>query len=198
MAVKVLRIEEAPLQYLKTFRLHYEDRSGRLRIWEMVSRSGRERLEKDLAGGNHSDGPMIVAWNEEKTHVVMIREYRVVAGREIVTFPAGLCDKGESVLDAAVREFKEETGMDFHYIAQEGPRYTSVGLSDEKVHTVYGTFTGELSQKYQEDSERIVPFLVDREEAIRLVNEAEMTVRSAFCLQMFFRIGPLFDLLSEE
>ncbi len=193
--MKLLCIEEAPLKYLKTLRLHYEDKSGRTRVWEMVSRSGKERLEQDLAGGNHSDGPMIVAWNEEKTHVVMIREYRVVAGKEIVTFPAGLSDEDESIEAAAIREFKEETGLDFHYLAQEGPRYTSVGLSDEKVHTVYGTFTGELSQKYQEDSEMILPFLVDREEAIRLIHEAEMTVRSAFCLQMFFRIGPLFDLI---
>ncbi|MDI9471878.1 MAG: NUDIX hydrolase [Tissierellia bacterium] len=193
--MKLLHIEEAPLKYLKTLRLHYEDKSGNARVWEMVSRSGKARLEKDLAGGNHTDGPMIVAWNEEKTHVVMIREYRVVAGKEIVTFPAGLCDEGESIKEASIREFKEETGLDFHYLAQEGPRYTSVGLSDEKVHTVYGTFTGELSQKYLEDSELIVPFLVDREEAVRLIKEEEMTVRSAFCLQMFFRIGPLFELI---
>lgn len=195
--MKLLRIEEAPLKYLHTFRLHYLDMQGRERIWEMVSRSGKERLLSTHAGENHSDGPMIVAWNEEKSQLVMIREYRIVAGKYLVTFPAGLIDPGESIATAAAREFKEETGLDFHYLAQEGPRYTSVGLSDEKVHTVYGTFSGELSTNYLEASEDIEPFLVDRELAIRLLKEAEITVRSAFCLQMFFRIGPIFDLCGE-
>jgi ADP-ribose pyrophosphatase len=191
-SLKIKSIEEGPLSYLKTFHLSYEDKKGKERIWELVSRGNKERLEKEIKGESFSDGAMIVAWDENKEFVVMVREFRVIAGHDVISFPAGLGDEGEDVYATAIREFKEETGLDFLPRGMDKARYTSVGLTNEKVYTVFGSFSGEISTAYQEDNERIVPILVDRKKAKELLSEEDVTIRSAFILRGFFDL-PLYE-----
>ncbi|WP_459129264.1 NUDIX hydrolase [Guggenheimella bovis] len=191
--MKILDVSEKPLKYLKSFSIEYLDRTGTKRNWEMVSRKGKDRLVKEIFEHEYgSDGPMIVAWNEKKDTLVMIKEFRVVHGKEIYSFPAGLIDDGETLEEAAVREFKEETGLDFHYLGKDGPRYTSVGLSNERVETAFGTYSGTVSKDLLEASEEIEVLFVNREEAIRLLKEEELPIRTAFILKHFFNL-PLYD-----
>lgn len=189
--MKIKRITQTPLHYLKSFRIDYQDKLGKDRKWELISRGDQQRLEEELQGKRFSDGPMIVAWDERKEHVVLVKEFRVIAGHEVYSFPAGLQDPGESILETAIREFKEETGLDLHPLGIDGPRYTSVGLSNERVSTVYGRFSGSFSQEYQESSESIIPFLVDKKEAQRLLEEEDVTIRTAFILRALFQL-PLY------
>ena len=42
--------------------------------------------------------------------LVMVRQYRYPIGRSIIEFPAGKLDAGESTIDCARRELREETG----------------------------------------------------------------------------------------
>ena len=189
--MKIKSVVETPLHYLKTFRIDYQDKLGKDKQWELISRGDQKRLEKELRGERFSDGPMIVAWDEKKEHVVLVKEFRVVAGHEVYSFPAGLQDQGESTVDAAIREFKEETGLDLHPVGIDGPRYTSVGLSNERVSTVYGSYSGRFSTDYQESSESITPLLVDKKEALRLLEEEDVTIRTAYILRAFFQL-PLY------
>lgn len=190
--MKIKEILEGPLDYLKTFKIIYEDRSGKERIWESVSRGDKDRLEREISGQVYSDGSMIVAWNREKTQLAMVKEFRVAAGHYVYSFPAGLQDDGEEILDSAIREFKEETGLDLRPLGIDGPRYTSIGLSNEKVHTVFGEYSGSLSQDYLEDSEDIIPLLVDKKKALELLEKEDVTIRSAFILRAFFQL-PLYE-----
>ena len=190
-SLKIKEVLETPLQYLHTFRIQYEDKEGKGKKWELVSRGDQHRLEEELQGKRFTDGSMIVAWDEKKEHVVLVKEFRVVAGHDVYSFPAGLQDQGESVLEAAAREFKEETGLDLHPEGIDQARYTSVGLTNERVNVVYGRFSGEFSTAFQESSERIVPLLVNKEEAHRLLLEEDVTIRTAFILRAFFNL-PLY------
>ncbi|HZK09674.1 MAG TPA: NUDIX hydrolase [Clostridia bacterium] len=192
--MKIKSIEEKPLSYLKSFHITYEDKKGQPRIWEVASRGSKERLEKEIQGEIFSDGAMIVAWDDKKEHVLMVREFRVISGHDVISFPAGLNDKDEDILTTAVREFKEETGLDLLPEGIDRPRYTSVGLSNERVYTVFGRFSGQISTAYQEDSERILPFLVDRKKAIELLEKEDVTIRSAFILRGLFSL-PLYEKL---
>lgn len=192
MSLKIKSIKESPLSYLKTFKIVYEDRAGQDRVWELTSRGDKARLEKEIQGQEFSDGSMMVAWDETRTTLVMIKEFRIAAGHYVYSFPAGLQDEDEDILEASIREFKEETGMDFKPLGLDKPRYTSVGLTNEKVNTVFGQYSGSFSKDYLEDSEDIVPLLVDRKKAIDLLKKEDVTIRSAFILRAFFQL-PLYE-----
>ena len=188
----ILKIEEKPLTYLKTYQIHYRDRFGQEQIWEAVSRQGPHRLFDEITHHvSHSDGSMIVAYNEDRSQVVLVKEYRPIAGGYVYAFPAGLADGDESVASTAPREFKEETGLEFHFEGVDGPRYTSVGLTNERVHTVFGTFSGTISQEFLDGSEDIEAMIVGRDEVMRILAEEEVPIRTAFLLKTMFDL-PLF------
>lgn len=70
---------------------------------------------------------------------LMEREYRVGSDRFAYGIPAGLMDPGEDVLDAALRELREETGVvpadaGAIHIDHVGDYYSSEGMADELAH----------------------------------------------------------------
>lgn len=84
---------------------------------------------------NRADAVLIGAYMLKEGHLYLLLEhqFRQALNREVVSFPAGLCDKEDnSIEEAARRELREETG----YSADEvtlllPPSPTSEGLSDE-------------------------------------------------------------------
>jgi len=192
--LKIIDVKEMEkLQYLKGFEIAYEDSKGKLRKWELVSRMGLNRLESEIFDGeSYSDGTMICAMDEEKEHVVLIREYRVSAGKYLYTMPAGLMDEGEDIMETAKREFHEETGLVLKPVVFDPERYTSVGLSNEKVTIVYGYYEGTPSSDNVEDNEDIEVVIANRTIARRLLSEEEVTIRTALILQRIFDLAPGF------
>lgn len=182
------------LRYLNSFEIEYETIGGKKKTWELVSRQGVNRLENEIKNHqSYTDGAMMFAMNDSKDKIVMLKEYRVSAGRHIYMFPAGLIDEGESIKEASIREFKEETGMQFFPEYVEKERYVSVGIVNERVNIVYGKYSGEPSKENQEDSEDAEILLIDSKEARRILDEEEVSIRSAMLLQNFFKIHPFFD-----
>jgi len=109
--------------FIRTLLLEYCDDKGNVRRWEAVERV-------------NCDGIVAVIPVTKEGEVLMIRQFRPALNSYVIEFPAGLNDKGESLVDAARRELIEETGYtseNFEYLA-EGP--VSSGLSTE-VLTVY-------------------------------------------------------------
>ncbi len=189
--MKIKKVVPTALKYLHSFTIHYLDKNGSEKIWEMVSRGDLDRVEKEMGGEIISDGTMIVAFNREKTKLLMIKEFRPIANKYIYSFPAGLKDANESIEETAKREFKEETGLDFTYLGYDDARYTSVGLTNERVHTIYGYYSGNISSDYLEETEDIVAFFVSRDEAIEILETKEVSLRASFILRHFFDL-PLF------
>lgn len=181
------------LKYLHSFEIEYHTKSGKAAKWELVSRSGLERLEKEIFEHKHyTDGAMIFATNREKSHIVLLKEFRVTAGRYVYTLPAGLIDADESIEMAAIREFKEETGMEFTPVYVDKSRYVSIGIVNECINIVYGFYSGEPSCAFLTDGEDAEAVIVDAKKAEHLLREEEVTARTAYIVENFFKLNPFF------
>lgn len=185
--------EKNTLEYLKGYAIQYLDKSNQLREWELVSRQGLHRLKSEIEDlKSYTDGVMIFATNEEKSKVVLLKEYRVSAGKYVYTLPAGLIDAKESINKSAIREFKEETGLDFKLVKLDKERYTSVGIINEKVNIAYGYYSGTPSKKFQEDSEDAEIIIADKKFTREILENEEVTIRTALLLKDFYRLNTFF------
>ncbi len=67
-------------------------------------------------------------------HVTLVRQERVPAGGKVLELPAGGVEEGESPLQTAQRELREETGLHGGDWVEVAAFFTSPGYSDEKLH----------------------------------------------------------------
>lgn len=146
-----------------------------------------------LTGEVRSNGIVIYpVWREDGNRLVMIRQYRYPLDAWLYELPAGLIDGNETASQAAVREMKEETGLEFWPYeggshALRRPFYLGAGMTDETSTSVFGFASGEISGKFREDSESIEVLLVDRKEAGRILQEERVSLRAAFLLMEFLQ-----------
>jgi ADP-ribose pyrophosphatase len=66
--------------------------------------------------------------------VLLIRQFRHAADGYIWEIPAGRIDPGETPEQCAVRELREETGMEAGQLEPLTTIYTTPGFTDERIH----------------------------------------------------------------
>lgn len=81
----------------------------------------------------HNGGAVLAALTA-KGKLVMVRQFRKPAERVMLEVPAGKIDVGETPMQAAVRELKEETGYTAGNVKHLLSFYPSVGYSQEQLH----------------------------------------------------------------
>ena len=167
-------------------------RTGKPFHYYFASREPAEKIKLNT----HSDrasGMAVFAVTKESPHrLVMIRQYRYPMDEYLYELPAGLIEEGETDAQAAVREMKEETGLDL--MVYEGgnpdlrrPFYLAQGLSDELDSTVFGYACGSVDRKQMEDSEDIEVCFVDKKEALRILHEEKLSIRAGYLLIQFLQ-----------
>ena len=147
--------------YVNLFKATYIDSKGKQREWTYASRKKEQTLENK----NKADAVVICAFieNNGKLEVILTKEYRVPIFDFEIGFPAGLVDKGETVEQSAIRELKEETGLDCNRVLFITPTViSSAGLSDEAVSFAFLLAEGKISKNNQEENEDIEVFMADR------------------------------------
>jgi 8-oxo-dGTP pyrophosphatase MutT (NUDIX family) len=105
-------------------------------------------------------------------------------------FPAGLINAGEALDETAKREFFEETGLTLELIHLSPARYVSVGIVNECVNVAFGYYSGTASKENQEDKEDAEIVFVDKAMAQKILNEEDVTIRSAQLLEHYFDLNP--------
>ena len=93
-------------KYLKNYELEYENKSGKSKKYEIVSRS--EITSVDELGKKVS-GVSIVVFYEGK--MLLLKEFRMAVNRYIYNLCAGMIEPGETLMDTIERELHEETGL---------------------------------------------------------------------------------------
>ena len=188
--------------FVNLYELDRESKTGKKGKYYVASRAKSEQDLKLVTGKNSPDGVVIYSlYGEKQDKVVLIRQYRYALNDFISEFPAGLVEDGEPYKETAVREMKEETGLDFVPLsvneAYEKPAFTTVGMTDESCATVFGVSTGEISKEFQEDTEEIEVVLADRNEVKRILKEEKVAIMCSYMLMHFLHDKEPFEFLKE-
>lgn len=189
-------------KHLNMYELDASSKTGRKVDYFVASRAKTEDGLKLATRKNHPDGVIIYSlYGDNHDKVVLVKQYRYAIDDWIYEFPAGLVEPGEDMKDAAIRELKEETGLEFSPInvdsAYEKPYFTTVGMTDESCGAVYGYASGTVSRDGLEDTEELEIVLADREEIKRILKEENVAIMCAYMLMHFLHEEEPFAFLEE-
>ncbi len=95
-------------------------------------------------------GSAVMMAVDDKKRILLVRQYRLPAKSYLWELPAGRLDPGETVLQAAKRELREETGCKAKKWTKLVSFFASPGFLEEKM-TIY--LAEELTQGEQEPME---------------------------------------------
>lgn len=180
-------VKKTDNKHLNIFELDAVQRNGNHFNYQIASRA-KSVEELTCVSGNRVPNAVAIfaiSGNDEDLKVVLIRQFRYPINGYIYELPAGLIDNGETVQNAAIREFFEETGMQFHPSKSDisiKPYFSSPGMTDERVCIVTGTFSGIPTNINQEGSEDIQVVLANRTECARILAEEDVDIRTACML----------------
>jgi ADP-ribose pyrophosphatase len=99
-------------------------------------------------------GSAVVMPVDSKKRVLLVRQYRLPAKRYLWELPAGRVDPGETPLQAAKRELREETGCRAKKFTKLAEFYPSPGFLAEKM-TIYLATEITLGESTPMEDERI-------------------------------------------
>jgi ADP-ribose pyrophosphatase len=108
-----------------------------------------------------------------KNRILLVRQFRLPAGKELWELPAGRLDEGEKPLGAARRELKEETGYQARHWKKLASYWPSPGFVAEKM-TIFlatGLTAGEARPM---DDERIECRWFKRKELDKMIRDGKI------------------------
>lgn len=83
--------------------------------------------------------------------ILLVRQYRYAAGKELLEIPAGTLEQGEAPDTCARRELKEETGYTAGSMRKVLAMYMAPGYSNEVIHLYLATDLKAGEQKVEND-----------------------------------------------
>ena len=164
--------------------------SGREFDYYFVSRNKEDAI-KAKTGSHKAEGVVIYPLlKEDPEKIILVKQYRYPVGDYIYELPAGLIDEGETHSMAAIREMKEETGMEFEVYeggeeSLRNPFFMGAGYTDEASSVVFGFAKGDFSGEYLEDTESIKSLVADKAEVRRILREEKVSLRCGYLLINF-------------
>lgn len=182
-------------KFLSMYDAEYENKNGAIKHWTVASRKDFNTLKAQYFQGSQDkiDAVIIAAYHKESKSLVVIKQFRIPLNDYVYELPAGLIDNEESFETAVCRELKEETGLSLKQINFEKTKnkvYVSAGMTDESVAMVYCTCEGIISNRYLEDDEDIEALLINRDEAVKLLNsKVKLDIKVLLTLQSFVDLG---------
>jgi len=160
-------------KWLNLFEISYVDSTGRVCAWQTVSRAGKPKC---ITGKYDTpDAVVIVPFHTAAAKLVVTREFRVPLADFEYGFPAGLVDKGETIVQAARRELREETGLNLtRCLRISAPLYSSAGMTDESVSMVYAECDGQPSAAGNTGSELIEVQFISPLQAAQMCSSSDL------------------------
>ena len=165
---KLVKLTE---NYISPYLSHYHSESsinGHIKEYDFVSRK-KSLVPETLSQPYKSDAVSIFVQNEDKSKLLLIKEFRYAINNYVISTPAGLIENNEDIKSTAIRELYEEIGYNKDQIKINHvllPSYSAIGLSDEQVASVFVTVSDSIKPKqHLEKSEDIEYFRIDAHQA---------------------------------
>lgn len=163
--------------FIHRYDITYQTEDGREKVYEMISRNPAAEDIKDLQE-QKVDAVVLILHDRSGGRLLLNREFRLALGDWVYNFPAGLIDEGETPEESAVRELKEETGLDLIAIKERlALSYSAVGFSNEKNICLVGTADG-VFEKSSSPLEEIEAAWYTKEEVRNLLRTESFAART--------------------
>ena len=121
----------------------------------------------------HQGAAALVALDEHQ-NVLLVRQFRSGAHKELLEIPAGLLEPGESVEACAARELQEETGYKPGQMEYLGGFYPTPGYTTEYIHLFLAT--GLTEAKLEGDADEFIEVVrLPLPDVLALIERGEIT-----------------------
>ncbi len=127
----------------------------------------------------HSGGAGILCISTDQK-VLLIQQYRYAYNEELYEIPAGKLEPNENPLEAAKREFEEETGYCADEIYPLTTIYPTCGYSDEKIYLYYVS-TYHPSKPHLDIDENIEAYWIDFKEVLSMIRLGQIKDAKTIC-----------------
>ncbi len=172
-------------KYLKNYELTYENRAGREKKYEIVS---RYEIADASGLGTKVSGVSIVATCQGR--LLLLKEFRMGVNRYIYNLCAGMIEEGETMEDCIRRELYEETGLALKKIYNIlNPSYAAVGISDVMTQIAFVEAEGEISDLHLSENEQIRACFYTKEEVEKLLQTETFSSRAQMAAYSFTQIS---------
>jgi ADP-ribose pyrophosphatase len=119
------------------------------------------------------DGAVVIVGIDDNNNVLLVRQFRHAAGKELLELPAGGIDPGETPGVTAAREMQEETGYAPGKLEGMGGFYSAPGFTSEYLHLFLATELAP-SRLIAEDTEEIKLIKMPAGKALELIRTGEI------------------------
>lgn len=165
---KLLNLTE---NYISPYLSHYHSESsinGHIKKYDFVSRK-KSLSPETLSQPYKSDAVSIFVKNQDKSKMLLIKEFRYPVNDYVISTPSGLIEQDEDIESAVLRELYEEVGYTEDQIEINQvllPSYSAIGLSDEQVASAFVMVDNTIKPKqHLEKSEDIEYFWITPHDA---------------------------------
>ena len=127
----------------------YRSRSFSFTLDNVLLPDGREHTREVF----HHPGAVAVLAVNDRHQAAVVRQYRYPVGKVLTEIPAGKTDKdpNETILQAAQRELREETGCTAEHFEFLGDILTSPAVITEVIHLYFATGLKKDEQELDDD-----------------------------------------------
>jgi ADP-ribose pyrophosphatase len=118
-------------------------------------------------------GAVCVVARPTPEEVILIRQYRHAANRELVEIPAGTLHPGEDPRQCAIRELEEEAGYLASKMVERGRFWTTPGFTNEFMY-LYEAAGLTQTQIHPDEDEAIEVDIVSRTKALQMIDDGQI------------------------